>query len=148
MPGPGNPAVVVLPTVHSGRFWNFISPAFYNHRNRRAVRERVAYASLRPAETSMRACRRPTEAVCFRVRKCAINRQLIVAGIQRFERHAYAARFRFIHTRKTLHALSIYTQTAIFVFFVHGNGHTHACLTPLHDEEICFPLTNVVFKRS
>ena len=77
----------------------------------------------------MRACRRPTEAVCFRVRKCAINRQLIVAGIQRFERHAYAARFRFIHTRKTLRALSVYTQTVIGVIFVQGNVNTHACLT-------------------
>ena len=89
----------------------------------------VVCASQRPAETFMRACRRPTEAACLRVRKCANNRQLIVAGAQRFLRHACAAHFRVIHTRKTPCALRIYTQTLIGVFFVHGNAHTHACLT-------------------
>ena len=92
-------------------------------------RERVVHASLRPAETFMRACRRPKEAACLPVRKCANNRQLIVAGAQRFLRHACTAHFRVIHTRKTLCALRIYTQTLIGVFFVHGNAHTHACLT-------------------
>ena len=97
--------------------------------NIRERRERVVHASHRPAETFMRACRRPTEAACLRVRKCANNRQLIVAGAQRFVRHACAAYFRVIHTRKTPCALRIYTQTLIGVFFVHGNAHTHACLT-------------------
>ena len=101
------------------------------HRNRPKRRERVAYASLRPAERFMRACLRPTEAACFPVRKCANNRQLIVAGIQRFVgyAYAYAARFRIIQTCKTLCALLKYTQTLIGVFFIHGNGNTHACLT-------------------
>ena len=99
------------------------------HGNMRERRERVVHASHRPAETFMRACRRPTEAACLRVRKCANNRQLIVAGAQRFLRHACAAHFRVIHTRKTPCALRIYTQTLIGVFFVHGNAHTHACLT-------------------
>ena len=56
----------------------------------------VACASLRPAETFMRACRRPTEAACLRVRKCANNRQLIVAGAQRYLRHAWAAYFGMV----------------------------------------------------
>ena len=99
------------------------------HGNMRERRERVVHASLRPAETFMRACRRPTEAACLRVQKCANNRQLIVAGTQRFLRHACTAHFHVIHTRKTLCALRIYTQTLIGVFFVHGNGNTHACLT-------------------
>ena len=54
------------------------------HGNMRERRERVVHASLRPAETFMRACRRPTEAACFRVQKCANNHQLIVAGFERF----------------------------------------------------------------
>ena len=69
----------------------------------------------------MRACMRPTEAACFRKRKCANNRQLIVAGIKKFLQYAYAyaARFRVIHTRKTLRTLRVYTQTVIGIFFVH-----------------------------
>ena len=99
------------------------------HGNMRERRERVVHASLRPAETFMRACRRPTEAACLRVQKCANNRQLIVAGARRFLQHACAARFRVIHTRKTPCALRIYTQTLIGIFYVHGNGNMHACLT-------------------
>ena len=64
------------------------------HGNMRERREGVAHASLRPAETFMRACRRPTEAARFRVQKCANNHQLIVASAQRFLRHACAARLR------------------------------------------------------
>ena len=62
----------------------------------RERREGVANASLRPAETFMRECLTPTEAVCFHVRKCANNRQLIDAGIQRFLQHACAACFRIV----------------------------------------------------
>ena len=54
------------------------------HGNMSERRKGVAHASLRPAETFMRACRRPTEAAHFRVQKGANNRQLIVAGVQRF----------------------------------------------------------------
>ena len=85
------------------------------HGNRRTKGERVALASLRPAETFMRACTRPTEAACCR--------------IQRFLRYAYAALFRVIHTRKTLRALRVNMQTGISILFVNGNGNTHACLT-------------------
>ena len=53
----------------------------------------VAVASLRPAETFMRACRRPTEVARFREQKCANNGQQIVAGVQRFLQHACAAYF-------------------------------------------------------
>ena len=85
------------------------------HGNRRARKERVEFASLRPAETFMGACMRPTEAACCRN--------------ERFIRYAYAASFRVIHTRKMLCVLNVYTQTVIGVIFVHGNGNTHACLT-------------------
>ena len=54
------------------------------HGNMREKRERVVHASHRPAETFMGASCRPTEAARFRVQKCAINHQLIVAGIERF----------------------------------------------------------------
>ena len=65
------------------------------HGNRRARRERVVDASLRPAEMFMRACMKPTEAECCR--------------IQRFLWYAYTACFRVIQTRKTLCALRVYT---------------------------------------
>ena len=99
------------------------------HGNRRQRREGVAYGSLRPAEMFIHACLRPTEAACFRVQKSANNCQLIVAGIQRFVGYAYAAPFHVIHTRKTLCAQHICTKTVIGIFFVLGNGDTHACLT-------------------
>ena len=77
----------------------------------------------------MHACHRPTEAACFRAQKWPNNLQLIIAGVERLLRHAYAARFRLTSTRKTLHALRVYTHTEIGAFFVHGNGNLHACLT-------------------
>ena len=84
------------------------------HGNTHERRERVVYASLRPAE-ALCACMRPTKAACFRIWKCANKRQLIVAGIQRFLRWAYTlwhytARFHVIDTRKTLRVLRVYTQ--------------------------------------
>ena len=54
------------------------------HGNMCKRRERVGHASLRPAETFMRACFRPSEAACFREQKCANNHQLIVGGVERF----------------------------------------------------------------
>ena len=56
-----------------------------------------AGTNIRPAITT---CFRPTEAARFREQKCANNHQLIVAGVQRFLRHACAAHFRVIHTRR------------------------------------------------
>ena len=103
------------------------SAGYYNTETFAREGKDVACASHRPAETFMRACRRPTEAACLRVRKCANNCQLFVAGAQRFLRHACTAHFRVIHTRKTLFALRIYTQTLSGVFFVHGNAHTQCC---------------------
>ena len=61
------------------------------HGNMRAI---VVYASLRPTETFMHACRRPMEAARFRVQKGTNNYQLNIAGVERFLGHAYAARFR------------------------------------------------------
>ena len=72
---------------------------------------------------------RPMEAARFHEQKCANNYQMIVAGVQRFLRHACAAHFRVLHIRKTPCGLRIYTQTLISVFFVHRNGNMHACLT-------------------
>ena len=86
-------------------------------------------ASLRPAEAFVCACMRATEAACFRIQKCANNRQLIVAGIKRFLRCTYTARFRVIHTHKTLCTLRVYTQTVIGIFFVDEDGNMNACLT-------------------
>ena len=62
----------------------------------RRRRERVVHASLRPTETFVHACLRPTEAARFRAHKCANNHQLIVAGVERFLRHACAAHFRIV----------------------------------------------------
>ena len=102
-----------------------IRPAFTT---RKHAREK-GYALLITTETFMHACLRPTKAAHFHKRKCAINHQMIVAGVQRFLGHVCAAPFRVIPTSKTPCELSIYTQTLIGVIFVHGNGNLHACLT-------------------
>ena len=88
--------IVALPTVPSeGQELELILGWLLHHGNMRKGKG-VACASLRPAETFMRVCRRPTEAACFRAQKCANNRQLIVAGVQRFLQHACAAYFRSV----------------------------------------------------
>ena len=82
-------------TAHSAQ-WQDLELIFrrlLQHGNMCERREGVAHASLTPGETFIRACLRPTEAACFHVQKCANNRQLIDASIQRFLRHACAARF-------------------------------------------------------
>ena len=99
------------------------------HGNMRERREGVAHASLRPAETFMHVCLRLMEAACFLVRKCANNHKLIVAGVERFLRHAYASRFSVTQTRKSLCALCIFKQTLTGLFFVHKNVNMHAILT-------------------
>ena len=68
----------------AGAGTNRYCAGFYNTETCAKEGKEVACASLRPAEMFMRACRRPTEVACFRVRKCANNHQLIVAGVQRF----------------------------------------------------------------
>ena len=87
------------------------------HRNRREKKKDVAYASLRPAETFMLACLRPMEAACFRVQKCANNRQLIVAGIQMFVGYAYAACFRIIYTIQYIDL-----QNAVCARYIYANN--------------------------
>ena len=106
-----------------------ILAGFYNTGTGAPENGRVAYASLRREETFILACLRSTEAACFLVRNCENNRQLIVAGIQRFVQYVYTARFHLKQTRKTLCALRVYTKTVIGGFFVHGNGNRFACLT-------------------
>ena len=54
------------------------------HGNMHKRREGVVYASLKPTEMFRYACLMPTEAVCFRVRKCTNNHPMIVAGAERF----------------------------------------------------------------
>ena len=126
-------AMTVPPTVHSVKCQDLdlILHWLLQHGNRRERKERVLFASLRPTETFMRACPRPTEAACLHVRKCVNKSQLIVAGIHRFFRYtyAYAARFRMrIYTQNAACATYTYANTD-WHFLVHGNGHTHACLT-------------------
>ena len=82
------------------------------HGNKRERRKVVAYASHRPAETFMCACMRPTEATCFRIRKCANNRQLIVA----FYSKVFTTRIRspfLCHT---------YTQNAVCATCIFANS--------------------------
>ena len=83
-------AIVALPTESRWQDLELIFLRLVQHGNKRARGESVVFASLRPAETFMRAYTRPTEAVCCRN--------------ERFLQYAYAARFRVIHTRKTLRA--------------------------------------------
>ena len=42
---------------------------------------------------------------------------------------AHTQHVSVIHACKTLHALRVYKQTVIGVFFVHENGNMHACIT-------------------
>ena len=115
------------------------------HGNMRERRERVAHVSLRPAETFMHACCRPTEAAHFRVQKCANNHQLIVSSVERFLRHACAhcaAHFHVIHTRKTPCALRNHWSE----YF--SNTETVTCMSVLHEDEICFTSMDAIFKRS
>ena len=96
----------------------------------RARRERVVHASLRLTEAFMHACISTTEAAGFRVQKCANNHQLIVAGFERFyDTHAQPVSVSPRHAKRRVRYVYIYTQTLIVVFFVHGNGNMHACIT-------------------
>ena len=111
------------------------------HVKRRTRREREAYASLGPAETFMRACLRPTEAACFRIQKCANNRQLMVVIIQRFVWHAY------IHTTHCVLSMSyIHAKHCVrYVYNIRKQWLAYFSYTEmlirlrvLHDDEICF----------
>ena len=82
----------------------------------------------------MRACQRPMEGACCRD--------------QKFVPNAYTARFRVIHTRKTLCALRVYTQTVIGVFFVDRNSNTQLRMRVLQDDAICFASMDAIFKPS
>ena len=103
------------------------------HGNIRARRKgSIGCASLRPAETLMRACMRPSEAACFRVRKCTNNHQLNCGRCS----NVFTTRMRSllpycINTQNAVCAayITIYKQTLIGEFFVHGNGYALACLT-------------------
>ena len=104
------------------------------HGNMRERREGVAHASLKPAEAFMRACCRPTEAACFRVRKGANNRQLIVAGVKGFyDTHTQLTSILYRHAKgRVCYIITytiIHTQTLIGLFFVHRIAHTHGWLT-------------------
>ena len=134
-------------TAHSAQ-WQELELIFsrlLQHGNMRERRERVVYALLIPTETFMHACLRSTEAARFREQKCANCHQLIVAGIQRFLRHACAAHFHVIHTHKTPCALRICIQTLICVF---SYMETLTCMHVLHEDDICFTSMDAIFKRS
>ena len=73
------------------------------------------------SETSgnVHACVSETHVSCFRVRNSANNRLLNVAGVQRFLRYAYTARFRVIQTRKTLHVLYVHIRKQYLAYFLY-----------------------------
>ena len=95
------------------------------HGNMRERRERVVHVSLRPTETFMRACRGPTEAAWFRAQ--TIISWLLPALKGFYDMHAQLTSVSYIQAKRRVRY--VYTQTQIGVFFVHGNGNTHACLT-------------------
>ena len=104
------------------------------HGNIRTRREgSIGCASLRPAETLMRACMRPSEAACFRVRKCTNNHQLNCGRCS----NVFTTRMRiaqltsvlYKHAKRRVRCVYMYKQTLIGEFFVHGNGYALACLT-------------------
>ena len=103
------------------------------HRNRCTRREREAYASLRPSETFMHMYLSETlESCMFPCMKmheqssadCGRHSKVCTTRI-----HTDTACFRVMHTRKTPCALLTYKHILIGVFFIHGNGNTHVCLS-------------------
>ena len=129
-------AIAELPTVHIGRIWNSYSAGFYNTETcPRKRREGVAHASLRPAETFMRVCLRPMEAACFCVRKCANNRQMIDAGIQRFyNTHAQLASVSYKHAKRCVRYVYICKHWLPYFSYT----ETVTRMRVLHEDEICF----------
>ena len=102
-------------------------------------REGVAHASLRPAETFMRAYLRPTEAAFFRVRKCANNHQLIVASVERFLRHAYTAcSVSYRHANCRVHYVYIRKHWLAYFLYMETVTRMHLTHYTLHEDEICF----------
>ena len=89
------------------------------HRNRRARRERVADASLRPAETFMHAC------------TVQGPRKLNVAVFKGFyDTQTQPVSVSLKNAKNCVRSMyNVYTQTVIGIFFVHGNRDMHACLT-------------------
>ena len=100
---------------------------FYNTET--CMREGKGVACVSPAETFMCACRRSMKAARFHEQKCANNHQLIVAGAERFTTRMRSLLPYGINKQNAVCATYIYMQTLMGVFFVHGNAHTHACLT-------------------
>ena len=65
--------IAALPTELRGRILNYqtnIPPAFTTRKQVHQKGKSIVYASLRPGETFIRVCLRPTKAACFCVRKC------------------------------------------------------------------------------
>ena len=115
--------------AHSAQ-WQDLELIFHRHLqhgNRLERRKGVAYASLRPAETFMCACLRPTEAACFRVRKCVNNRQLIDAGIERFVRRIRSLLLYHIHKQNKVCDTYIYANTDGHNF--HTRKRCQACVS-------------------
>ena len=71
------------------------------HGNMRERRERVVHVSLRPAETFMHVCRRPTEAArsVYKNAQTIISRLLpVLKGF--YDTHAQLTSMSYIHTKR------------------------------------------------
>ena len=105
------------------------------HRNRRARRERVADASLRPAKTFMHAC------------TVQGPRKLNVAVFKGFyDTQTQPVSVSLKNAKSCVRSMyNVYTQTVIGIFFVHGNRDMHACLTQGWN---LFYFLDAIFRRS
>ena len=64
----------------------------------------------------MRACRRPMEAACLRVRKCANNRQLMLLALKGFyDTHAQLTSVSYIHAKRRVRY--VYIRKHWLVYF-------------------------------
>ena len=105
-------AIVALPTVLSGRMLNYYFAGQHNTETSAREGKELLMRAHTPAETFMCACMRPTEATCFRIRKCANNRQLIVAFYSKVFTTRICSPF-LCHT---------YTQNAVCATCIYANS--------------------------
>ena len=121
------------------------SACYYNTETCAREGNGVACASLRLEETFMCSCCRPTEAARFCERKCANNRQLIVAGIQSvFTTCMRSSLPCHTYTQNNACATYIYANTDRHIFLY---TETVTCMHVLHEDEICFTLMHAIFKQ-
>ena len=122
-----------LPTVPSGKSWNF-----YNTETCAREGKGVACASLRPAETFMRACRKPIWKLHVSVNE---NAQTFVSSLLPVFKGFYDTHMR--HTSVSYR----HAKRSVHFIYIYANTETRTCMHGLHDDEIHFTSMDAILKR-